>query len=963
MAFQPVESADPCRCSPSSALGGECNSSTESDASNSGTESDPSWSKQDGKAVNDWGGCALRISQRSLLLIGLLVLAAVSLSVSHQHGIVVKSWAPVFFFDCQNIHIDSQSEALTEQQQWCCKHAKIDCPELGYDCRISPDSSPDWWSGEQRDWCCEHKQAGCPAHSYDCTQSSAPGSDWPQQQKDWCCEHSNVGCPEYDCQAGEDNSVASWSQEQKKWCCFHASVGCADVDAEIGGGVSGVSEGGGQLGAEVDSDDGNNEVYEPPDASGPTHNCQDGLWDWQQNWPDTKKHWCCTNQLLFCPSKWTDTSMAAPASSNSDLAFSSPATTASATSRLEPAFLTQDLRIQGLSFQGANSQRIAIRQAIAETLRLDISSVEILSLEEADGTTRRLVEGSVTVIPALPRMLPGPSFNGLRWGKFVKLTYKVSADAESAEIVLVRMAKVAHDPSSLVAKFVHCMGLLTSIQVMADAPRSMSEAPPTSTAVGTGHIETLPGSSVTSTTKVAYNCMSNDEYSSLQHWTAERRSWCCWQHHVGCASNTTVLQKGSPDNGGSGSSAHSTEEKPEVRDCHALEPSAWSDGKLQWCCKYFKWDCDHPSLFNCDAGLASWQMEWSAVKKVWCCKHRQKGCEVMTTTLEQYNCTMDSLRLQTGWSSVKKSWCCWHHGVGCVTTPAHHVSTRGAPSIVIGTSSMPASTAMSTTTRSKTATVTTTATSSTTTFMKPAPSTTGKPVVASSKFDGIIGKHTYNCVLDLTRWQTAWDEPKRRWCCDHFHWGCGVPSATPAAASIKTTIAAIPATNAQVSSATFDCGAGVSHYKVAWSAAKRHWCCLKEHLACDKASTGTTVAHNCSEGRATCITGWSLAKKSWCLKVGRQGCFLTTAPPLILPQAKAETFKVDSVVAQPHSVETLALTCLLASLFALVGFLAACRVRWATQLNSRMHADYMRASFPLALNQPTIPDGQDWQAI
>ena len=95
----------------------------------------------------------------------------------------------------------------------------------------------------------------------------------------------------------------------------------------------------------------------------------------------------------------------------------------------------------------------------------------------------------------------------------------------------------------------------------------------------------------------------------------------------------------------------------------------------------------------------------------------------------------------------------------------------------------------------------------------------------------------------------------------------------------------------------------------------------------------------------------------------RQGCFLTTAPPLILPQAKAETFKVDSVVAQPHSVETLALTCLLASLFALVGFLAACRVRWATQLNSRMHADYMRASFPLALNQPTIPDGQDWQAI
>jgi hypothetical protein len=88
MAFQPVDSVDPCYSPPSSALGDECNSST---------ESDPSWAKQFGKAVNDRGGCVLRILQRSLLLVGLLVSAVVSLSTSHQRGIVVKSWTPFFF--------------------------------------------------------------------------------------------------------------------------------------------------------------------------------------------------------------------------------------------------------------------------------------------------------------------------------------------------------------------------------------------------------------------------------------------------------------------------------------------------------------------------------------------------------------------------------------------------------------------------------------------------------------------------------------------------------------------------------------------------------------------------------------------------------------------------------------------------------------------------------------------------
>jgi len=207
----------------------------------------------------------------------------------------------------------------------------------------------------------------------------------------------------------------------------------------------------------------------------------------------------------------------------------------------------------------------------------------------------------------------------------------------------------------------------------------------------------------------------------------------------------------------------------------------------------------------------------------------------------------------------------------------------------------------------------------------------------------VVGKHTFNCVSDLAHWETAWDEPKRRWCCDHFRWGCHGSSSdsavtTVAATSINTDSVAIPTTDTRVSSGTYDCWAGVSNYKVVWSAAKRHWCCLKEHLACDDASTGATEAHNCSEGRATCITSWSLAKKSWCLQVVGQGCLLTTAPPLILPQAKAETFKGGSIVTQPAGVETIAL---LISLVALVGFLAVCRLRSTTQPNAGMHTDYM----------------------
>jgi len=338
----------------------------------------------------------------------------------------------------------------------------------------------------------------------------------------------------------------------------------------------------------------------------------------------------------------------------------------------------------------------------------------------------------------------------------------------------------------------HCVGL-TGLQVMADAPRrSMPEAPLSSPAVGTGRVGTLAGSKVSSTTEVAHNCQSHDEYASVQRWSAEKRSWCCWYHHVGCSATTTKLPKIPPGVGGSGgTSADSTEEKLEVRDCHALEPSDWSDGKLQWCCKYFKWDCDHPSLFNCHAGLASWQMRWSAVKRVWCCKHRQQGCEVVTTTLEQYNCTLGRLHLDMGWSSEKKSWCCWHHGVGCVAKP---VSTKA---------------------QSRTGKVTTTGTTSTTTpaFTKPrvtvayttsnamvggmTPSTRARADVIDNNFDGIVGKHTFNCVSDLAHWQTAWDEPKRRWCCDHFHWGCHGSSSDSA---VTTT------TKTRVSSSTYIVG-------------------------------------------------------------------------------------------------------------------------------------------------------------
>lgn len=539
--------------------------------------------------------------------------------------------------------------------------------------------------------------------------------------------------------------------------------------------------------------------------------------------------------------------------------------------------------------------------------------------------------------PALPRRLPGPSFNGLKRGlPVLKLTYKVSADAESAEIVLVKMAKVAHDPSSLMANLMHCSGV-TGLQVMADAPRMSEESPLTSPVAGTSRVATLPGSSVSSTTEAAHSCQSHDQYASLQRWSAERRSWCCWHHHVGCSATPTQSPKLTP------ATADAAGEEPGVRDCHALEPSDWSDRKLQWCCKYFKWDCDHPSLFDCDAGLASWQMGWSAVKKVWCCEHRQKGCEVMTTTMEQYNCTVGHLHLDTGWSSEKKSWCCWHHDVGCVAKPAQPaVSTRGVPSsTALVMSSMPAPTSVSTTTQSSTGTATTTGPTPTTAAASTpetamvsgaAPSTRAKADVPDG---GAAGQHTFNCVFDLAHWQTAWDEPKRRWCCDHFHWGCHGSSSSSAVTTTK------------VSSSTYDCWAGVSNYKIAWSAAKRHWCCLKEHLACDSASTGTAVAHNCSEGRETCITGWSLAKKSWCLQVAGQGCLLTPAPLQVLPaqptapslMSKARVYGRGGVITQPSSVGSLAL---LLALIALAGILAVWRLRWVTQPSPGKRAEYVR---------------------
>ncbi|CAE7880649.1 unnamed protein product [Symbiodinium necroappetens] len=133
------------------------------------------------------------------------------------------------------------------------------------------------------------------------------------------------------------------------------------------------------------------------------------------------------------------------------------------------------------------------------------------------------------------------------------------------------------------------------------------------------------------------------------HWTSVRRHYCCRIQSIGCSHTTPTPL-------------------PDVEHPHHCTGRHWPLEKIKWCCLAKKIGCKLlastttttavPDLFDCKAGLKSWEEGWSHRKKAWCCSRKHIGCA--------FDCRQDLKTWQVSWTGLQKTFCCQHFHVGCV---------------------------------------------------------------------------------------------------------------------------------------------------------------------------------------------------------------------------------------------------------------------------------------------------------
>jgi hypothetical protein len=120
--------------------------------------------------------------------------------------------------------------------------------------------------------------------------------------KAWCCSWENVGCASftttetvtYDCSTGFTNWGGAWSPRAKEWCCLQQGVGCPESPKSST--PQAVLR------------------YDAADEQSPKFNCSAGLLNWQHEWSEDKKEWCCktTHGGAGCPLRTGAGGAAAP---------------------------------------------------------------------------------------------------------------------------------------------------------------------------------------------------------------------------------------------------------------------------------------------------------------------------------------------------------------------------------------------------------------------------------------------------------------------------------------------------------------------------------------------------------------------------------------------------------------------------------------------------------------------------
>lgn len=223
------------------------------------------------------------------------------------------------------------------QQQFCCKNHGSGC-DL-YECENH--GKEEAWSPKQKEWCCEHRQKGCQKRDpFDChDEMEDVDGAWSEIKRTWCCRHTGLGCATrtatvtttgipYNCLTHYPTWETSWDEDKKLWCCERHHRGCPDEASEVvtsttATAVDSVSDnghssttvaavaddsgegGGGSGDGDQQEDTSSGEADASADEQEGEHaeDCLSGFLNWQTEWSDTRKKWCCRHRNLGCGSR------------------------------------------------------------------------------------------------------------------------------------------------------------------------------------------------------------------------------------------------------------------------------------------------------------------------------------------------------------------------------------------------------------------------------------------------------------------------------------------------------------------------------------------------------------------------------------------------------------------------------------------------------------------------------------
>lgn len=115
----------------------------------------------------------------------------------------------------------------------------------------------------------------------------------------------------------------------------------------------------------------------------------------------------------------------------------------------------------------------------------------------------------------------------------------------------------------------------------------------------------------------------------------------------------------------------------------------------------------------------------------------------------------------------------------------------------------------------------------------------------------------HDCSRDIDHWHQVWSVPKQRFCCDSLEMGC--PKNRKWLQKLLVAPAAPATTTVAPQRDSYDCRAGVRHWKEGWSSRKANWCCAHQGVGC---AFDCTKRFSSAEGH----------ERQWCCQHRHVGC-------------------------------------------------------------------------------------------